>query len=553
MVIDPVLAVIVVVIVVVALGVGGTMYADRANKRDMFKVDTDRREERAHQERLEQEREARLAEARREEAEGMESARKSMALAQENIHKVQTAFRERHDQLIGDIHEQAKAGCDAVFQQRFGITRPQRAASPIDDVEVQDYLREHYAQLRDAALDKTIESLMEEEVERRIAAKQDALSAAEEELPETVADPEEGPEEEAPVDDGSTEAEADAESDAESEIETETEAEVESESEAETEAEVESEPEAEAAAEEAPSEETPESTPDEMSDEAADEATEEAPDEALSDEEREAIMADVREEFDLGSVRTYLLAAISARYEADGKPIGDLPWPAYTSFSPRGYGELILAEGAPVYAQDAYREFAWKKFHTGKRAEKPERGEYSWPASHGLGDGSPIETVPTPAGVFTVEGPKGALPLYEIIDCTWMRHSLEYQGALLEPDGQRSFFINLVGLRKGDTLTLSFDAPDFLAEAEDGPFFLNAIGEVNGAFVGLSASKPEAANLGEAPYELAERKPNGLVFRMTHDARRYDADTYPQFLEVHIAWCQPPSPRPEKIVRHVAN
>ena len=145
------------------------------------------------------------------------------------------------------------------------------------------------------------------------------------------------------------------------------------------------------------------------------------------------------------------------------------------------------------------------------------------------------------------------MPLHELLDCAWVRHSLEYQGALLVPDGQRSFFLNLEGLRKGDTLQLQFDAPDFLEESEDGPFFLNAFGEVNGAYVGISASKPEAANLGEAPYELAERTATSLVFRMTHDARRHDIDTYPQFLEVHLAWCQSPAPRPERIIRHVTN
>ena len=269
--------------------------------------------------------------------------------------------------------------------------------------------------------------------------------------------------------------------------------------------------------------------------------------------DRAPIEAAVNEEFDFDSIRTYLLAAISARYDENGRPIGELPWPAYTRISSRGFGELVLAEASPIYAQDAYREFAWKKFHTGRRAEKPERGEYSWPASHALGDGILVQEVPTPAGMFTVKDPFGTATLSELLGCSWMRHSMEYQGALLEPDGQRSFFINLRGLHKGDTLELCFDAPDFLEEAEDGPFFLNAMGEVNGAYVGLSASKPEAANLGEAPYELAERTPTGFVFRMTHDARRFDIDTYPQFLEVHLAWCQPPAPKPERIVRHVTN
>ena len=40
---------------------------------------------------------------------------------------------------------------------------------------------------------------------------------------------------------------------------------------------------------------------------------------------------------------------------------------------------------------------------------------------------------------------------------------------------------------------------------------------------------------------------------MTQDARHYDADTYPQFVEAHIAWAQEPSPRPERIIRHVTH
>ena len=459
MVIDPVIAVIVILALVLALGFGGTMLTDRANKRDMHQVETERREERAHQERLEQERLARFREARQEESGAMETARKRMAFAQQDIHEAQEAFRAYHDRLITEIHLKAKAGCDALFQQRFGITRPAKAPNPQDDPEVQGHLRERYAELRDAVLGETIAELTRNEVDRRASA---ALDLASLQAPEV---------------------------------------------------------------------------------EAADDLG----------VDFDAIDASVREEFDFDSIRTYLLAAISARYDANGKPIGDLPWPAYTTVSSRGFGELVLAEAAPIYAQDAYREFAWKKFHTGRRAEKPERGEYSWPESHALGDGIIVEEVPTPAGVFRVNGPSGTLPLSELIGCSWMRHSMEFQGAFLEPDSQRSFFVNLRGLRKGDTLTLVFDSPDFLEEIDDGPFFLNAMGEVNGAYVGISASKPEAANLGEAPYELAERTPTSLVFRMTHDARRFDVDTYPQFLEVHLSWCQPPAPRPECIVRHVTN
>ena len=457
--IDPIVAVVVILVLVLALGFWGTMLTDRKNKRDMHQMEADRREERANQERLEKERLARFKEARQEESEAMEGARKRMAFAQQDIHDTQAAFHERHDQLISDIHLRSKAECDNLFQQRFGITRPPKAANPQDDSEVQDHLRDNYAILRDAVLNDTIKDIVRSETDSRCAIRQEEASL---QAPEV-----------------------------------------------------------------------------------------EALDDIVID--HDSVEADVREEFDFDSIRTYLLAAISARYDADGKPIGDLPWPAYTSISPRGYGELVLAEAAPVYAQDAYREFAWKKFHTGRRAEKPERGEYSWPASHALGDGILVEDVPTPAGVFTATGPTGTLPLHELLDCAWMRHTLEYQGAFLEPDRQRSFFVNLRGLHKGDVLELSFDAPDFLEEAEDGPYFLNAMGEVNGAYIGISASKPEAANLGEAPYELAERTPTSLVFRMTHDARRFDIDTYPQFLEVHLAWCQPPAPRPERIIRHVTN
>ena len=456
---DPVVAVIVVLVVVVALILGGTMLADRENKREMLQLEASRREERAHQERLEKEQLERFAEARREEAGAMESARKQMAFAQEEISHAQQAFRRYHDQLVSAIHLQAKAECDALFRQRFGITRLAKAPNPENDEDVQAYLREHYANLRDAILAKAIGALVEGEIARRLSQLEEEASLA---APEV-----------------------------------------------------------------------------------------EASDDIIID--RAPVEEAVRDEYDIDGIRTYLLAAISARYGENGRPIADLPWPAYTTFSTRGYGELCLAEGAPVYAQDAYREFAWKRFHTGRRAEKPTRGEYSWPESHELGDGIVVESAPTPAGIFRALGPKGPLPLHELIDCTWMRHSLEFQGALLVPEGQRSFFIKLEGMHKGDAITLSFDGPDFLEEAEDGPYFLNALGEVNGAYVGVSASKPEAANLGDAPFELAERTPTSLVFHLTHDARRHDDDAFPQFLEAHIAWCQPPVPRPEKLIRHVVN
>ena len=554
MVIDPIVAVVVVLVLGIALGFGGAAFADRNRKRNMNRVETDHREERAHQERLEQERQERLEAIRKEEAEAMEGARKRMAFTHEAIHQVQKEFKRNHDQLISSIHMQAKAGCDAEFQQRFGITRPPKAPNPENDPEVQDYLLQHYAELRDVALAESIDYLVEEEARKRLAAATeddsqidatavDADDGATEEPREDTPDAEEqhdapdaassddAPDAEEPQDDKPAEEAGEENDDSDDGANAAEEAAHQAD-----------------AAEEPDSDDGSEATDDNEGDEHDTDGAEDEDDSAL-----EAMKETVREEFDIDSVRTYLLAAISARYDDDQRPIDDLPWPAFTSISPRGFGELVLVEGAPVYAQDSYREFAWKKFHTGRRSEKPLRGEYSWPASHELGDNIPVESVPTPAGIFSVEGPEGTLVLSELLDCSWMRHSLVYQGALLEPDGQRSFFINLVGLRKGDELRLHFDGQDFLEEAEDGPYFLNAMGEVNGAYVGISASKPEAANLGEAPYELVERTPTGFVFRMTYDARRHDVDTYPQFLEVHLAWCQPPSPRPDRIIRHVAN
>ena len=548
---DPAVVVIV-LLLAVAVGFGWTQFGNRPRKGSAARTEADRREERAHLERLERERQERYEEARKEEAEAMESARKRMAFVQENIHQVQKEFQRQHDELISDIHLQAKAGCDAQFQQRFGITRPPKAADPQDDPEVQDYLLQHYAELRDVALAASINQLVEQEARARLAREgEEELDADAPEAGEVATD--EPLDQDAAAEALSSPTESDNPEEApENEGVSDDVEDVETNEDVEQAEEVPEEPDLESNLDEAPEQDDEPATNAEEEPE-VDASENEAEQDNESEEELETMKATVREDLDIDSVRTYLLAAISARYDEDGRPLGDLPWPAFTSISPRGYGELVLAEGAPVYAQDSYREFAWKKFHTGRRSEKPARGEYSWPASHELGDGIPVESVPTPAGVFSAEGPKGALTLYELLDCSWMRHSLEYQGAYLEPDGQRSFFINLEGLRKGDELHLHFDGQDFLEEAEDGPYFLNATGEVNGAYVGISASKPEAANLGEAPYELAERTPTGFVFRMTYDARRHDVDTYPQFLEVHLAWCQPPSPRPDRIIRHVAN
>ena len=388
------------------------------------------------------------------EEEALNQAQMQMAQAHQRIHDALEAFHHFHDELIAGIYHEAKSGCDALFKQRFGVTRPPRAKQPQDDPEVQDFLRENYAALRDVVLAKATLYLMDGETQRRL----DALTTEEE-----AAEP----------------AAASAE-----------------------------------------------------------------------------IAQKVRAEFDPESVRVYILAAISARYNEQGNAIGDLPWPAYATMSSKGYGELVLCEGAPVFAQDAYREYTWKRFHTGKRAEKPMRGEYSWPASHGLGDGMTLYQLETPAGTFTAEGPQGVLPLCEWIDCAWMRHSLEYQGALLVPAAQRSFLINIEGLHKGDTVTLSFDGGDFLHDIGDSAYFLNAMGEapdMPGSFVGISISNANAASPGEAPYEVESRDGKGFQLRMTQDARHYDADTYPQFVEAHIAWAQEPSPRPERIIRHVTH
>lgn len=577
---------IVLLVIVVAVVAAIAVFRNRRKKREVRQMEAGSREERAKQERADQEQLQNIEQTRREESEGLEAARKDMAVAQQRIHDAQQAFKRRHDQLIADIHTTAKAGCDAKFQQRFGVTRPPKAASPQDDPEVQDYLREHYAALRDEALAEVSDVLVEHEVDRRIESlrQKEEASAGQEEPADTAADeydaspapaPENGEDAgakaEAPDMDGTvntaaldsateeqveadkapaepavaeteseaTQADADAgagpetaEADAESGVETPM---------ADANADAEAEPETAQAEDRADADAAEQGQAGKAPQPAA-------PD---SDVDRAPIEEAVREEFDADSVRTYLLAAISARYDEAGRPIGVLPWPAYTKLSDRGYGELVLCEGSPAYAQDAYREFAWKKFHTGKRAEKPTRGEYSWPASHGLGDGLVSYEVDTPAGTFSVQGPKGNLPLCEWLDCAWMRHDLEYQGALLRPDGQRSFFVNLEGLLKGHILQFAFDAKAFLSNAEDSPYFLNAIGESGGAFVGISVSNPKAANPGETPYELLVRNATGFTFRMAHDARHYDVDTYPQFIEVHLAWAQPPSPRPERIVRHI--
>ncbi len=475
------------------------------------------------------------------EEEALKEAQMQMAQAHQRIHDALQAFRRLHNELVAGIYLEAKAGCDSQFRQRFGITRPPRARLAQDDPEVQDFLRENYALLRDAVLAKATLYLMEQETQHRLDALMEdsngkAKSTANLKQPSTEEEPpvnkpagriaSEG---ETPANELAERAPSEAESAANNHS-----APKEDESSGGKTAEIEA---ASASADER-AEETAESG-----------ATEEG---AL----RADIAKKVQNEFDSESVRVYILAAISARYSEEGNAIGDLPWPAYATLSAKGYGELTLCEGAPVFAQNAYREFAWKRFHTGKRAEKPTRGEYSWPASHELGDGAALYQFDTPAGSFTAEGPQGALPLCEWNDCAWMRHSLEYQGALLVPAVQRSFLINLEGLHRGDAIKLAFEGDSFLKDIGDSAFFLNAMGEApgkQGSFVGISISNANAAGPGEAPYELESRNGTGFLLRMTQDARHYDADTYPQFLEAHISWAQEPSPRPERIIRHVTH
>lgn len=438
----------------------------------------------AEQEIRRQEKEARLqAEKRRKEEEQKQIADESVAVGRAlkeqgdaQIDGFMQQFKETHDQLVALIRQQAKQGCDAEFQQRFGVTRPPKAADPADDPEVQEYLREHYSQLRDAAIGEYLEQAIAEEATRQ-------ESAAPRSVP-TADDDAENPEDAESLEQGATDTEAD--------------------------------------------------------------------DEELASQPDSQDL--VREYFDVDSIRTYLLAAISSRFNQQGLPVGEAPWPAYTSFSPLGYGELILADGAPVSAQDAYRAFAWKKFHLGRRSEKPTRGEYSWPASHELGDTDADAVLETPAGTFSVSTSEGPLPLREFESCQWAHKLLPHDDMLLGADERHFLLVNLEGLHKGRRLYVRFNSTqDFLEDAGDTDYAFCLAGHINQTEIGLAISNPGAASPGDAPYRIAESNGTGFVLEMTQDARRHDADTYPQFVQVDLAWRSAHAPLARETVVHAIN
>lgn len=527
--IDPIIVALLVICVIAALAYAGKIAAAHSKEREEQRREQAERDEaaRLEEERAEQERAAALEELRKAEEERLAEARERKQVADIEIEQNARAFKETHDKLVALVRRKAKDGCDQEFQLRFGVSRPAKAQDPDDDPEVQEFLHEHYAQLRDNALAEMAEYFMQAEFEHRLAAEvaachsendEETVSHADEEISCPARDDKEaldseGLDEEQARDDGADSAD-----------------------EAEPPETVEDENE-ESPAE--PAEPQSEEEPEGPSDQPADDA------------HRQEVWERVREDFDLDSIRIYMLAAISARFTASNKHIGDLPWPAYTSLSELGYGELSLPPGTPTDIQDAYREFAWKKFHVGKRSEKPTRGEYSWPESHELGDADAGTSVETPVGSLTAQGPDGPLALRMLSRCAWVRQGLVMEDALLEPDGRYLLLVNLEGLRKGDRLRIGFpDTEGFLQEAEDSARTYNAVGQREGVFVGLQVSNPAVASPGEAPCELVERDSQGFVFQMTADARLHDDDTYPQFLQANLVWCQAPTPHPEEIVRH---
>ena len=391
------------------------------------------------------------AERERQEAEqrvvdeALEAARERKRQADGQVAQALARFKDVHDTMVEQVRLYAKEGCDDAFRQRFGVARPPKAQNLDDDREVQEYLREHYPELRDRALDDYVNRVVLDE-----AAKLEAAG--------------------------------------------------------------------EGAADEAPSDEA---------------------------------IAQARENLDVQSVRAYLQAAVGTRFTAEGKPIGEAPWPAYTTPSDLGYGELVLADGAPVAAQDAYRNFAWKKFHLGRRPEKPQRGEYSWPASHELGDADAGTGIETPAGLVTAHTARGPLPLREIARCAWAHRGLPQGDLLIEPDGRRFLLVNLEGMHKGERIELRFNRADGFLQKVNGPATsLCAMGQVEGSFVGIAVTDPRATSPGDAPCQLVGADGRGFAFVMTADARTPDADTYPQFLEITLAWSKPPSPEPELAVLH---
>lgn len=559
---------IIILIIVVVLAIGGVVSwriiggnpEERAKKRQ--EQEEREQERKAEQEKRKREEWMRQEELRRAEESATVEARERMVIAAEELAEVQADFRQAHDDLIDLLQQQAKQGCDAQFQQRFGITRPPKAETPEEDPEVQEYLRSNYATLRDAALDIFTEGLIQKELERRLALEEDdaadTAATPEQETPgdNPQAEPEEQGEEaasESPVPEAAKEA-GEASEAPEAEAAEEAAEAADADGAEETPDEEAEAAETEAAAEPEAAEE-PEDTAEVAEPEVAEEPAEPAAGEdepAPEDAHRQELEETVRAEYDFESARTYGLAAISAHFNSAGELVGDVPWPAYTKPSQHGYGELALVAGAPAEAQDDYRDFAWKKFHTGRRTERPSHGEYSWGADHLVGDADAGLAVETPMGALTIAGPKGPLALREMHRCPWVRHDLAYQELLLVPASQRTVFASLLGLRKGDRIEVRLDGPDILLqEVEGAPFVYAAIGEHEGTFLGLTASNPEQAAPGDAPFELIERGPDGFVFQMTADARPFDEDTFPQFIEATVAWCAAPSPKPERLIRHV--
>lgn len=408
-------------------------------------------------------------------------------------------FKDAHDQLVDLVRQYAKQGCDAEFQQRFGVTRPPKAPKLEDDPEVQEYLRAHYPELRDAAVNDCIAQAIEAEANRQLeqedAEAADAAGAAGENATQG-----ENADETATGTNTEPGSEGENGADGEGEVVVRTATET----------------------------------------KAAD-----------AEARLEALRNRVRENYDADSLRSYLLAAIGSRFNQQGLPVGTVPWQAYTQPSPLGYGELVPNPGAPVPAQNAYRDFAWRKFHLGRRAEKPTRGEYSWPASHELGDADAGTGVETPAGYFGVSTAEGPLPLRELSPCRWAHGLLPHGDLLLGADERRFLLVNLEGLHKGKRLFARFGAPDAFLEETDGTDQQRcAVGSANRYVVGISVSKPEAASPGDAPYRIVECTGTGFTLELTHDARRHDADTYPQFMQLCIAWRSEQAPLPRETILH---
>lgn len=541
--IDTVVVVLAVIAVIVVLGVIGKTLAKRTGQpqADVSAPTPQGTDKQALREELQREQWLKQEEARKAEEAALETAHERKVISDVETKQAHAAFLERHDEMVAAVRRRAKEGCDDAFRQRFGVTRPPKAGAPEDDEEVQVFLREHYAALRDDSIIEITERLVQEETDRLLAERVSRVDPEpdEGESPETPPAEDDAPQQETTANGEAVEAPAEGSPDDVNDIEAGT-------------SDVPDAPDGDDAGD-VPSAVNAEGEGEPTGDESAAKPADDA-DTADNDIQsiRKDLEAEVREHFDADSVRTYLLAAISARFDLSGRPLGNLPWPAYTVFDQYGYGELALVKGAPTYAQDAYRAFAWKKFHTGKRAEKPVRGIYSWPETHELGDFDADRGVKTPAGLFSVFTSRGPLPLRGVSACAWAYHDLPDGESLLAPDEQHILLVNLEGLRKGAQIQLRFETEEpFLQDAEDTDYMLNAVGRADEAYIGISVSNPEAASPGEAPYVVDARDGYGFTLRMTSDARRHDDDTYPQFVQVNLAWCQPPSLKPEQIVRHV--